>query len=857
MADTMRNLFPAEVRFVGGENPSDRKLTNWALMEKDALTLLAQAVGNIWHMDKTLQDRAEDPHPLLFTSLTRAIGNLEMLNPSFLYGYTIDRYAQKLAVGQTEHSLDYWVDLPDNYTAEDLLSVLYSSGFGGEALDDSVILNLDHVKLTPEELNSPGDWTILGRTLYTYSASSGDYLIYKAIWKFHDLAASFSVIPHLSQVMNGSGMEVSKVTGSESTYYILTTPDYLYNYDGGPPHPSFIGKQIPLPKICRYAADQLIPEGLVTLWDLGDPPSYSNAQKIEGALFYGYGDEYHLVVKNVTLEENNGRYVLVCAAEGLAYAVRRLRDQLVSIVESEPVTHDLHSRLRGLRFTGKDTNGNQISGWFPFPRSRVVGHDHTMYLHRMGFDPEDASIWCNAMLGDLMMASTSSTDGWINLESNSCKIRFGSLSGPSIFFNKEANALEVDSILVKPHDHSGGNMGVPLEGRYQVKIDESDTMPNYLGNKLAAGNNITITRINTPIGDKLRISAAAGGELVESSKVKVNTEDPSSGYLAEKILAGSNITLNVEDGTSGKAIRLSSAAITVGDVIGLLCLPDLHYYSNYYVSVKASASAPITVTHCGFPNINSPRQFVAADMTDNQRRVITSDVTIDIRTSNACWGTNRRGWYAVYAIAAGGSTTFTIKAMPIIIVQAHSGINKTISPGYFDWVYLQPIKYGFTVNELVGGRIYVATGASRGEMRNIVANTEDTTSTIITYTGNALNLAARDQIFILPPLTNFRLIGHIFIYFENNSYKIMPFRQHGRVVVAENTGTFPLSFTIPPLTKFYSYISRDQSGESYTFSDYVTYIRTAYGPDTLYVGPTTPIDLRNTWVNTIGYEYLF
>lgn len=556
MADTMRDLFPAEVRFVGGENPSDRKLTNWALMEKDALALLAQAIGNIWNVDKTLQDRAEDPHPLLFTNLTRAIGNLELLNPAFLYGYSITQYAQPLTAGHTEHQLDYWVDLPDNHNAQDLLNAVYGSGANEEELDGSIVLDLDHVKLTPEELSAPGDWTVLGRTLYTYSGATGKYFVYNAVWKLHDLAASFSVIPNLVQVLNGSGMEVTKVAGADETYYILSTPTYLYDYNGNPPHPSFVGKQIPLPKVCRYGANQLIPEGLVTLWDLGNPPSYVNAQKVEGAVFYGFGDEYHLVVKNVNLEEDNQRYVLVCAAEGLAYAVRRLRDHVVAIINGTQDIHDQHSRLRGLRFTGTDVQGNPISGWFPFPRSRVFGHDHTMYLHRMGFDPEDENIWYNAMLGDLLLAAGEKVEGsWLNLHKDSRKVVFGHPEGSAIYYRADKDALSVDGVLVQPHDHTGGDMGVVLPSAFKVKVDGGDNQGDYLYQKIVGSGAVTVGKATDSQGKQVLVIGAP----TASGEVAISGEDALPGFLIDKLRAGTGIELTVETNADGvQFLRISS-----------------------------------------------------------------------------------------------------------------------------------------------------------------------------------------------------------------------------------------------------------------------------------------------------------
>jgi hypothetical protein len=170
------------------------------------------------------------------------------------------------------------------------------------------VLEADHVKPDPNDLLVAGDWTVVGHTLYTATPAEGANFIFDGVWKLKDVALSFSVIPHLVQVENSSGLTVTKVTGSEETYYVLETPDYLYDYDGGTPHSSMNGVQIPLPKLCRYSTDVLIPPGLLSLWDLGDPVDLSSATKIEDVVFYGRGDNYSVTAKNVELAENNQRY---------------------------------------------------------------------------------------------------------------------------------------------------------------------------------------------------------------------------------------------------------------------------------------------------------------------------------------------------------------------------------------------------------------------------------------------------------------------------------------------------------------------------------------------------------------------
>ena len=541
MSDKMTDLFPGEVIFSDGEQPSATKLTGWGQQTKDALATLGLAMGNVWNADSSLAAKAEDMHPLLFTNIARFLGNQELLNPSHIYGQTFPAHTQTLPVGETEVDLDYWVDVQSPYTNQELLTAMSVTPPAGSVLDTSIDLTLEHTKLLPSELLVPGDWTVMGRTLYTFSPTSGGVATYNGTWLMEDIAISFSCIPHLAQVAlpTGTGLSVQIIDADNETYYILTTPNLTHDYDGEPKDGSWGNLQIPLPKIARYGAGEEIPEGLITLWDLGSPVNVLTAQKIENAIFYGNGDNYSVVAKNCVLEANDRRYVMVCAAEGLAWAVRQLRDLFYEIIAGN-VVHDTHSYLKKLRFNAQDVNGDPITGFHVFGRSRVARNDHTMYLHREGFDPLDPGIYCNAMLGDLMMASIDPTDGYLNLLSHSRQIRFGSMSGPAIYYNNTLEALVAEN----------------LYGLYQSKISENDLHGDYLLSKLHAGVGIRLTQISDGI-DKIQIDSTVASE----GRIKLDVDD-TLGYFLSKILPGTNVTFTTGVDENGeRTIAINAGAV--------------------------------------------------------------------------------------------------------------------------------------------------------------------------------------------------------------------------------------------------------------------------------------------------------
>ena len=105
-------------------------------------------------------------------------------------------------------------------------------------------------------------------------------------------------------------------------------------------------------------------------------------------------------------------------------------------------------------------------------------------------------------------------------------------------------------------------------------------------------------------------------------------------------------------------------------------------------------------------------------------------------------------------------TTFALKAMPFCRVKSQA--SQTISLGT-NGTPATGIGYGWDTDSLAGYILYFMSGASRGLMRVVSANNNNNgTGGTITYTGDALTVAAGDSFIILPSDTNFRLLGDIY-----------------------------------------------------------------------------------------------
>lgn len=238
----------------------------------------------------------------------------------------------------------------------------------------------------------------------------------------------------------------------------------------------------------------------------------------------------------------------------------------------------------------------------------------------------------------------------------------------------------------------------------------------------------------------------------------------------------------------------------------LALAPPVEYVDAASVRVHATTDCKARVLLCGFPSPVHPGQWVSAGLADGRYRENSTSLTHNFATSGHIWGTEKANqWYAVYALAGSGDTSFTLKAMPVMRVssQATQIINLRNNADTGD------LGYGFTANELADGKILVISGASKGLVRLITANNSDNgTGGTITYGGSTLTLAQGDW-FVVLPNTNFRLMGMVFNGSDSN---LVPFYQEGGLYTYQTSRqaaagaidgytSFDLGLLIPPTAR--------------------------------------------------------
>jgi len=205
--------------------------------------------------------------------------------------------------------------------------------------------------------------------------------------------------------------------------------------------------------------------------------------------------------------------------------------------------------------------------------------------------------------------------------------------------------------------------------------------------------------------------------------------------------------------------------------------PPLIWVADDTVRVAATPDCPAWAAFNGMPNILNSATQVDGGLSDGKARGITANVSC-LFASGGLYGATQTEkssqWYVTFAVAGNNAADFELKAMPMMRVKSQTGqaikCGTLAAPG-------TGINYGFTNNDLAGGKVYFQTGASRGLMRSIAANDVDT-DTRLTYSGDALTVAAGDWFIVLPP-TNFRWIGSIF---NDSSGNLSQFRRLGNKV---------------------------------------------------------------------------
>jgi hypothetical protein len=441
--DALRDVFPVNVDFVDGEQPSSPKFDGWAGQTNNGMAFLAGVIGDVWGdefgSNKLYPHRAR---PGNIANIARLLGPASALNPC--------RQARQLL----NVTINPAVDIPAAVN-EFQLPVVPIEFYGGVSSDadkalhrpdsgagagtiqallttlDPAVFNPAGRKLTKDAISAAGDWYIdnVGR-VYTFtqtSAYGAAALQYRAQmhWEFHD-RQGLNVYPDWQETT--TYCSVSE-TGAGSGVYNIDLPmvtilprerNIAYGSNQWEPGdteptdslayapPEDYQAYFPYSLLATLTPGDPIPEGFMQLWDdttgqVIDNLSFTlqtasrvtctGAALSAAAAFPGSDStRYRLVTVGTTITES---------LQELAWKVDNHRHN-DKVLGGSPILHKDLSLNHIEPATVGATWGTVITS----APSAIDGNDHPQYLNRYGWQlGVDDGNYDGAMLGDIFMAA--------------------------------------------------------------------------------------------------------------------------------------------------------------------------------------------------------------------------------------------------------------------------------------------------------------------------------------------------------------------------------------------------------------------------------------------------------------------
>lgn len=366
---------------------------------------------------------------LYFNSVAAAIGDLSKVALEEPFGLQFEEYTETFS---TSGNKDYVLDLiPD-------------AGTIGQTVIDAPDYTWTY-RTSLDDLSADGDFTITGRVLTFYKApASGFSIIYNGTYP--DITGSTTgftpnVYPSPKLIQEG---HISRPTLSilPSGKYKVVIEPYTFNSDlkqfGAPLELNF-GPLIQ-PYVDSSATTDL-PAELASVWVLNDEGYFSkldvrSINLVNSVEFQFESDE--------SLDPQTDTVVIALSNVTIADTIKDIYTLLREHTHdktsaSTPISHD-----RLINLIPISDNAEIVYGG-----SNIPNNDHPQYFHREGYRASDPGTYDNAILGDLLIGSIDSSSLYNNVDADSNRLTFGSISqGISLSYRH----LDQDLLMYSPEN---------------------------------------------------------------------------------------------------------------------------------------------------------------------------------------------------------------------------------------------------------------------------------------------------------------------------------------------------------------------------------------------------------------------
>ena len=392
----------------------DRTILDLGYQIESTFEVIGDLFGNLHGLGYNTLNRS-----LYFNSLAASLGDMSKISPEEPFGVIFENYSETFT---TSDKKDYVLDLiPTSDTTGDI--IINAPDFTWtyrQALDD---------------LNQEGDFTIVGRVLTFYiPPASGFSITYNG--KYPDISNKNSGFtpnvypsPHL---IDRDLIDKPQLIILPSGRYKVVVEPYALNSDE---------KQFGAPLKLNYGSllESYVdssgitecPVELASIWVKGETGTYS---KVDARSIYLISDKEFQFEADIVLHPDTDIAVIALANSTLADVLKDVYNLL---------RHHTHDKTSISTPMGHDRLINLVPASekadIVYAGSEIPSNDHPQYLHREGYRASDPGTYDNALLGDLLIASTDSSSLFNNVDSDSNRLIFGSTSSGVSFNFRESD----------------------------------------------------------------------------------------------------------------------------------------------------------------------------------------------------------------------------------------------------------------------------------------------------------------------------------------------------------------------------------------------------------------------------------